>query len=33
MGALRFIKGESPSMPKIQLNPGEFCRINMEIDM
>ncbi|MHA1398703.1 MAG: hypothetical protein ACTSSF_13535, partial [Candidatus Heimdallarchaeaceae archaeon] len=33
MGALRFIKGESPSLPKIQLNPGEFCRINMEIEM
>lgn len=31
MGALTFIKGESPSLPNITLNPGEFCKISLDV--
>jgi len=31
MGALTYIKGESPSLPNINLKPGEYCRISMDI--
>lgn len=31
MGALTFIKGETPSMPNINLNPGEYCRISLDL--
>ena len=31
MGALTFVKGASPSLPNITLNPGEFCKISMDI--
>ena len=32
MGALTYVKGESPSLPNINLKPGEFCRISLDIE-
>ena len=32
MGALTYVKGESPSLPNINLKPGEFCKISLDIE-
>ncbi len=31
MGAITFVKGESPSLPNINLKPGEYCRISLDL--
>ncbi len=31
MGALTYVKGESPSLPNINLKPGEFCKISLDV--
>lgn len=31
MGALTYVKGESPSLPNILLKPGEFCKISLDV--
>lgn len=32
MGALTYVKGESPSLPNINLKPGEFCKISLDLE-
>ncbi|MCE7742268.1 MAG: hypothetical protein GOP50_07385 [Candidatus Heimdallarchaeota archaeon] len=31
MGALTYVKGESPSLPNINLKPGELCKISLDV--
>ncbi len=31
MGAITFVKGESPSLPNINLKPSEYCRISLDL--
>lgn len=31
IGALSYFRGESPSLPSVQLRPGEFCTLKLKI--